>query len=316
VLAEAAYVGSHSVRLFENLSLNEGWDSELGNTTSVPNPFLGILPGVSTLGQGATVRATQLTRFYPQFSTVTMQRNNDGRVLYHSLQTRLQKRFSNGLQLVANYTRSKSLQYLQTTYQNVRHNNRTVSEIDIPNMINVFLTYQLPFGRGRAWGRNWSRWVDTAAGGWTVAFTTHYRSGDPLTVTDTNGVPIPAGNPNTPGGVKDRLGDRLDPATRLPLNPYFSPDVWTRIPDFTVSPEPARWSWFRGPSQWSQTITLTKTIQVAEGWKVELRALANSPFNHPSFDNPSTDLSSPATFGVITGAGGTRTITFGAKLKF
>lgn len=49
---------------------------------------------------------------------------------------------------------------------------------------------------------------------------------------------------------------------------------------------------------------------------MELRALANSPFNHPSVDNPATDLTSPATFGVITGAGGTRTVTFGAKLKF
>jgi hypothetical protein len=137
-----------------------------------------------------------------------------------------------------------------------------------------------------------------------------------LTVDDTNGVPIPIGNPNTSGGVKDRLGDRIDPKTKLPLNPYFSPDVWTSIADFKVSPEPARWSWFRGPSHWSQTITLTKSIAIAEGWKVELRALANSPFNHPSFDDPTTDLTSPATFGVITGASGTRTITFGAKLKF
>ncbi|MCX6636485.1 MAG: hypothetical protein NT090_15605, partial [Acidobacteria bacterium] len=61
---------------------------------------------------------------------------------------------------------------------------------------------------------------------------------------------------------------------------------------------------------------LTKSITIAEGWKVELRALANSPFNHPTFDNPTTNLASPATFGVITGGGGTRTVTFGAKLRF
>lgn len=316
VLGEVAYVGMHSVKLFENLSLNEISDAQLGNTVNIPNPFRGILPAVSTLGQGSTIRGTQLTKLYPQLNTVTMQRNNDGRVLYHSLQTRLQKRFSNGLQLVANYTYSKSLQYLQTSVVNIRHNNRTVSAIDIPHMANVFLTYQMPFGHGRAWGRNWSRWLDSVAGGWTMAFTTHYQSGDALTVTDTNGTPIPVGNPNTPGGVKDRLGDRFDPQTKLPLNPYFNREVWTHIADFKVSPEPALWSWLRGPSQWSQTITLNKTITITERWKLELRALANSPFNHPSFDNPETNLASPATFGVITGASGTRTVTFGGKLRF
>ena len=316
VLGEVAYVGMHSVKLFENLSLNETPDDQLSNTVNVTNPFRGILPAVSTLGQGSTVRANQLIKAFPQLSTVTMQRNNDGRVLYHSLQTRMQKRFSNGLQLVANYTHSKSMQYFQTSSVNVRHNTRTVSEIDIPNMVNLFLTYQMPFGRGRTYGRDWSRGLDAVVGGWTVAFTTHYQSGNPLTVEDTNGAPIPNGNPITPGGVKDRLGDRIDPQTKLPLNPFFSPDVWTSVADFKVSPEPARWSWLRGPSQWSQTITLTKSIAIAERWKVELRALASSPFNHPSFDDPALDLTSPATFGVITGAGGTRTVTFGAKLRF
>ena len=316
VLGEIAYVGMHSLKLFENLSLNELPDNQLSNTGNIPNPFLGILPAASTLGQGSTIKATQLTKTYPHFNTVSVQRNNDGRVLYHALQARAQKRFSQGLQLVANYTYSKSLQYLQTSAVNVRHNNRTVSEIDIPHMLNLFLTYQMPFGRGRTWGGNWPRALDWLAGGWTTAFTTHYQSGDPLTVEDANGTPIPIANPNTSGGVKDRLGDRLDPQTKLPVNPYFNRNVWISIADYKVSPEPARWSWLRGPSHWSQTITLTKSIALAERWKIELRALANSPFNHPSFDNPATDLASPATFGVITGASGTRTITFGAKLKF
>lgn len=316
MLFELAYVGSHSLKLFENLNLNETLDSDLGNQTNVPNPFLGLLPNTSTLGQGSTVRATQLVKTYPHLNSVTMQRNNDGRLIYHSLQARIQKRFSNGLQFVANYTHSKSLQYLQTSVLNVRHNNRTVSPIDIPNMVNVFLTYQLPFGRGKMWGKNWSRPLDAIAGGWSLAFTSHYQSGNPLSVTGTNGVPIPIGDPTPSGSVKDRLGDRSDPATRLPVNPFFNPNVWITIPDFKVSPEPVRWSWLRGPSQWSQTTTLTKSISIAERWKVELRALVNSPFNHPSFDDPATDLNSLATFGVITGASGTRTVTFGAKLRF
>jgi len=317
ILGEIAYVGMHSLKLYEDLNLDDTPDAALSNTTNVTNPFLGILPPASTLGQGSTVKYTQMQKTYPQFSTVTEQRENNGRVLYHSLQARVQKRFSNGLQLVANYTHSKAMQYLQYSAVNVRKW-RTVSGIDYPHMFNVFLTYQMPFGHGRTWGANWGRWLDTAAGGWTLAFTTHYQSGDAMNVSDTNGTPIPIGDPNTPGGVKDRLGDKIDPTTHLPLNPYFSPNVWIHIPNFVISPEAPLWSWLRGPSQWTQTVTMTKTVSLTERWKVELRALAVSPFNHPVFSDPNTNLASPATFGVITSTAGasTRTITFGAKLKF
>ncbi len=317
VLAEAAYVGMHSLKLFEDLNLDETPDYALSNTTNVPNPFLGLLPPASTLGQGSTVKYTQLQKTYPQFSTVTAQRNNNGRLIYHSLQMRVQKRFSNGLQLVANYTHSKAMQYLQYSAVNLRKW-RSVSPIDYPHMFNVFLTYQLPFGRGHAWGGDWGRPLDTAAGGWTLAFTTHYQSGDAMTVTDTNGTPIPIGDPVTAGGVKERLGDHVDPKTNLPGNPFFSPNVWIRIPNFVISPEPPLWSWLRGPSQWTQTLVMTKSVSLTERFKVELRAMANSPFNHPVFNDPTTNLASPATFGVITSTAGasTRTITFGAKLKF
>jgi hypothetical protein len=317
VLAEVAYVGMHSVKLFEDLNLDETPDNILSNTTNVPNPFLGLLPPASTLGQGSTVKATQLAKAFPQFSTVNEQRDNTGRVLYHSLQARLQKRLSQGLQLVANYTHSKSMQYQEYSAVNVRKW-RTISPIDYPNMLNVFVTYELPFGRGKQWGSNRGRTLDTAAGGWSLVFITHYQSGDPLTVTDTNGTPIPIGDPDTAGSYEDRLGDRVDPKTNLPLNPYFNRNVWTHIANFNVSPEPPLWSWLRGPSQWTQTATLSKTISITERVKTDLRFQVSSPFNHPIFNDPAINLASPATFGVITATRGssTRSITFGAKLRF
>jgi hypothetical protein len=317
LLGEIAYVGMHSLKLYEDLNLDDTPDAALSNTSNVTNPFLGILPAASTLGQGSTVKYTQLQKTYPQFSTVTLQRNNDGRLLYHSLQARAQKRLSNGLQLVVNYTHSKAMQYLQYSAVNVRRW-RTVSPIDYPHMFNVFLIYQMPFGHGRTWGRSWARPLDAAVGGWTLAFTTHYQSGDPMTVTDTNGTPVPIGDPNTAGGITDRLGDRIDPKTNLPLNPFFSPNVWIHIQNFAISPEAPLWSWLRGPSQWTQTVTMTKSVSITERFKVELRALVTSPFNHPIFSDPATNLASPATFGVITSSASssTRGITFGAKLRF
>ena len=318
VLAEIAYVGMHSLKLYEDLNFNETPDAFLSMTNTVTNPFRGILPATSTIGSPSTLAASKLLVAYPWFNELRQYRNSDGRVIYHALQARVQKRMSHGLNLVGNYTHAKALQYYQYSAVNVRKW-RTVTEFDKPHLLRLFATYELPFGRGRAVGKTWWRGVDMVLGGWSLTWVTRYSSGNALTVSDTNGTPIPIGDPIKSGSTNDRLGDRIDPATKLPVNPWFQRDVWIHIPDFRVSPEPKdRWSWLRGPSAFTNNATLSKILPVTERWKVELRAEIASPFNSPVFDDPATDLASPATFGTITSASssGTRTIMFGAKLRF
>jgi len=319
VLGEIAYVGMHSLRLYEDLSLNQTPDYALSLNSNVNNPFLGLLPATSTLGTGSTLRQRQLLVLYPHFNAVNQQRHSAGRVLYHALQARAQKRMSHGLQLVGNYTFSKALQYQQTTEINVRHNNRTVTAIDRTHMFRLFTTYELPFGRNRALGRTWPRPLDLVLGGWSLTWVSRFTTGDPLAISDTNGIPIPIANPVTSGSTRDRLGDRIDPTTKRLLNPYIDPTAFIHIADYRVSPEPALWSWLRGPSALTNNATLVKIVSVTERWKVELRAEIAGPFNHPVFENPpdsSLNLATPAVFGQITSAGGARSIMFGAKLKF
>jgi len=309
VLGEVAYVGMHSVKLYEDLNMNETPDFALGMNNNVPNPFLGILPSTSTMGSGSTVKANKLLQAYPWFDQLRGYRANNGRVIYHALQARVQKRMSHGLTLVGNYTFSKALQYLQSSSVNVRKWRTVTAEIDRPHMVRMFAVYDLPFGRGRALGKSWSRWVDGALGGWSLTWIARYNSGDALAVTDTNGTPTPTANPVTSGSTEERL------------NNWIQRDAWIRVSDYKISPEPPRWSWLRGPSQFTNNATLSKTIAVTERWKVELRAEVNSPFNSPVFDDPADsnlNLATPSTFGVITSASssGTRTIMFGAKLKF
>jgi hypothetical protein len=186
-------------------------------------------------------------------------------------------------------------------------------------MFRLFTTYELPFGRNRALGKSWARPLDLVLGGWSLTWVTKFTTGDPLPITDTNGIPIPVANPVTSGSTADRLGDHIDPATKRPVNPYINPNAFIHIADFKVSPEPALWSWLRGPSALTHNATLVKIVSVTERWKVELRAEIAGPFNHPVFDDPpdtSLNLATPAVFGQITSAGGARTIMFGAKLRF
>jgi hypothetical protein len=325
-LLELAYLGTHSVKLLETFNLNELPDqffSAANTQTSVTNPFKGILPANSTLGQGDTIRIDRLRRRFPLFNNVNLVGANTGRVQYHAIQASVRKRLSNGLQLVANYSFSKAMQYTGASLVNERHNNRSVAATDFPQIFRVFATYDLPVGRGRAFGGEWPVWLDDVVGGWNATWITRYTSGTALGVTDTRGRPIPIRDPRIEGPVKDRLGDGpINSTTGVRTNPYLDPTAFVSLPnDFTISPEPVRYGWLRGPSVLAHNLTIFKTFSIVEKVKLEIRSEINNVFNSPQFANPinssgALNLASKATFGVINSAGGSRTFQVGAKLRF
>jgi hypothetical protein len=317
---ETAYVGTHAIGLLEDFNLNERPDRFLALGTAefdpVPNPFLRVLPETSTLGRGNTLPQSRFWVRFPQFNAVNVSSMNAGRSLYHSFQLRFQKRFSRGLSLVTTYTHSRNMQYEMTSVINER-DYRSVSEVDRPNMFRLFATYELPFGRSRAVGANWPRLLDAIAGGWELSGFYRWTSGDPLSIDDRRGRPIPIRNPVLDGPVSDRIGDRIDPATRRPLNPYFDTTAWASLPsDYSITPEPLRYGWLRGPASWSSNLTLFKVFSLTERVRFELRGELNNPTNSVVFDNPGTDLANPSTFGVINDAGGPRTVMVAAKIRF
>jgi hypothetical protein len=74
--------------------------------------------------------------------------------------------------------------------------------------------------------------------------------------------------------------------------------------------------WLRGPQQRSSNLALLKTFQFAERLRMEIRGEFTNPANTPSFGNPGTDMSTPATFGVISDGGSVRSVQLGAHLRF
>ena len=72
----------------------------------VPNPFFGTIPRSSSLGDPTIPRA-QLLKPYPQYTTVSLYRNNVGTTIYHGVYAKLEQRFSRGLSYLVSYTRSK-----------------------------------------------------------------------------------------------------------------------------------------------------------------------------------------------------------------
>ena len=243
-----------------------------------------------------------------------MQRMNTGRVGYNGLQLRLQKRLSQGLAFVAAYAFSKTMVYEQRSVVNERVH-KTVSPSDTPHIFRSSATWDVPFGRGRAWGRNVPAALDWLLGGWGIGWQTKYTSGAALAAEQSKmGNPIPIADPTTSGSIHDRLGDQTDAAGNV-LNPWFDKAAFQPLADtYAISPTALRYGWIRGPYSFFHNAALFKTISFSDRFKLELRIEADNVFNSPQFadpndpldDNPVMDISDP-NFGVITASTNERT---------
>ena len=319
-VVDAAYVGSHALKQYHTYNWNERSDKWLvsgsGEYDRIPNPFYRVFPSTSTLGGSSETTKGRFWVAYPQFNNLTVYGMNTDRSLYHSGQFSIRRRMAHGLMLNANYTFSKNLYYDGASLINERHW-RTVSSTDRPHIFRIFANYRMPFGRQRAIGNSAPKWLDAAIGGWELAGTFRMTSGTPLSISERAGRPIPIADPVKGGSVADRLGDRIDPKTGAPTNPYFDTTAWKALSsDYVISLEPLRYSWLRGPRGTYANLTAYKVFNLRERFKFELRGEANNVLNHPIFGNPATDMNNPVTFGSITSAGGTRTINISGKLRF
>ena len=72
----------------------------------MPNPYFGIIPPSSSLGDPTITRA-QLLKPYPDYTTVSLYRNNVGTTRYQGFELSLRQRLARGLSYSVAYTRSK-----------------------------------------------------------------------------------------------------------------------------------------------------------------------------------------------------------------
>lgn len=153
-------------------------------STSVSNPFAGLLPG--TTMNGSTIQRQQLLKAYPQFLRVAVQEYN-GSDEYSSGQLTVAKRFQNGLSVVASYTQSKMTEKVTRLNGFDESLEERTSPNDRPKRATLGATVPVPVGKGRKWGSTWSGIKETLLGGWNVSLSYQYQQGNPLTAY-TNGL--------------------------------------------------------------------------------------------------------------------------------
>src|SRR5258708_10514648 len=193
-LVEIAYVGSRATHLRvtrnnvdsvprQYLSTLPYRDNALNSllTANVPNPYYNLLPGTGMNGQ--TVQVQQLLRPYSQF-TGGATTSNEGYSWYHSLQTRVEKRFSSGYMLTGAWTWSKFMG--ATDFLNNTHllPNRSISDQDRTHRMVGSAIYELPFGAHKRWGASQTGLLRSVVSGWQVQGIYQWQSGPPLSFGD------------------------------------------------------------------------------------------------------------------------------------
>jgi Carboxypeptidase regulatory-like domain len=297
--------------------------TQIGNLLNyVPNPFASILTGSyysNSVLTSPTVQAYQLLLPYPQFTGVTSDEPPVANSIYHALQITLEKHYSNGLQVSANYTFSKSiddssiydgnLTWLANTTgwmtgpqnPNDPGADRSLSTFDVPQSLKINYTYDLPFGRGRAFANNMPRALELLIGGWKTAGVWAIHDGFPLAfVVNGGGTPIPTYGQQRPNlvGTPQRTGG----SDGNWINNYFAnPNVFQVPNPYTLGDAARTLSSIRSPFFFSANLSIGKDFSLSEtheAMKLELRLEAENAFNHPVFGTPNTMVGSP-NFGQI-----------------
>jgi hypothetical protein len=207
---------------------------------------------------------------------------------YNSLQMKLQKRVSRGLDFLLTYTWSKAMDNGEGGYgfSDNYHvtNDHGPATFDRTHAVTLLNNWELPFGKGRRYLASTSKAVDAVAGGWRLSGITTLYSGvafspgisnAPLVNADFNSFrPDIIGNPHV-----------SNPSASLWFNPaaYTAPQAPYRNGDASKGS-------LRGPALYVFNLSLSKEFLIVEGKTIEFRWENFNAFNHVNLGLPANTV--------------------------
>jgi hypothetical protein len=300
LVATVSYVGNHGTRIPQQYDLNAATAPGVDANGNLLPKVCSVEPLCQQFGR------TGSTNFLYLGTSSN----------YDALQTKLSRKWSNGLLVTASYTFGKSLAYRSDggsdggtvfNYLDFRSNYSVASY----NRTHTFVTssvYELPFGKGKPFLQSgWANWI---AGGWQVSNVLTLMSGKPLDFS-ANGNSLNApGTRQTPNqvGAFHVLGG-------IDTNPWFDTSAFQQVTANGVLGNVPRYA-FAGPGFFNLDAAVFRRFTVTERVRMEVRAEAFSLTNTPQFDQPNSNASD-INFGLIKNTvGGNRTMELGAKITF
>ncbi len=279
VLVEVAYAGSKGTKLTERVNINQAVLPEAVNPSSI------------------TAR-----RPFPDFGDIlsaNWQENSN----YNALQTRLEKRFSSGLSLLAGYTWSHAIDTASRGSGGSWHQNRYRlrddrgnADFDVRHRLTASYVYQLPFGRGRKYLSSASRLADAVVGGWAVNGIASFMGGNYFAVTV-------AGDRANVGGFPYQRANRVCDGNlsrgQRTIDRYFDVSCFTVTAPGTFGNSGRNIVVIPGLNNWD--VSFVKEIPIREALRAQFRAEFFNLFNHAQFGQPDLGVQS-AFFGQIRSA--------------
>ena len=270
-------------------------------------------------------------RPYTAFGDIQWMENRVG-ASYNSLQTRLEKRFSNGITGLVSYTWGKSLTgapdhistsgggagYDTGTFKEPQDGNnlkadRGLSEFDIKHRFVASYIWELPFGHGRRFGSGWNGVTDMVLGGWQVTGIHVLQSGLGLTANVSGSTVVNLGGERR--ARPNLVGDPVLPDSQQTVQRWFNTNAFAL---FSPSPQAfgtAGVGIMRGPGYVNFDFTLAKNFHLSERRYFQFRTELFNAFNRANFGPPNIARDSSG-FGQILSASNARIIQFGLKFYF
>ena len=240
---------------------------------------------------------------------------------YNALSAKVTRRMSHGLNLLAAFTWSHSLddgsgprtaysQLPKNTYD-VHDQNYAVSNFDQQKRFVASAVYQLPVGKGQKF-LNHGGVVDAALGGWQLGSIVTLMDGFPVTQ---------AGS-----GDSDSLNQNANSCNATGISPFLphpTPQRFWDIAAFNCA-DPALYysvgnvgmNTLRSPGTRQWDFSAAKTFKITERHNVQFRFESFNMSNHPNWNTPSSSTFTPQTYGVITSAKTMRQLQFALKYSF
>ena len=253
---------------------------------------------------------------------------------YNGLQLSVEKRFSQGFLITANYTYSKSLdtRSYDPTFTTVATGgsqsaagtpfdyhtprlNYAVADFDNTHVINGYYVYDFPFGHGRRFGAQWGRAMDWIAGGWQISGAGYWQSGRPLTIYAGNSSSASSsvagftysGSVQTPASCDHcnaHMGKVHTETVGGVQQTYFL-NAAQRAAFYT--PLPGQFSnlgrnWLRQNATWSTDANLSKSFRTWREQFLQLRFEVQNVFNTVSYDTMGSQSIGSSVFGRLNAA--------------
>jgi hypothetical protein len=249
----------------------------------------------------------------PRFSDIVLYANR-GRSWYNGLQTKLDRRFTNGLAFTFAYAFSRSMVdgvtnsiYDYTLPDSPAAYNRGRSADDLRHLETATVVWELPYGNGRQFGANIHGALNTILGGWQLSAVQTAHSGESLNVF-TNDATLGNGY----GTRADLVGDpRISNPT---AHHWFNTNAFAPAPQYQYGNSGI--GIVDGPGFFQVDTSLAKNVYLSEAKYFQFRWESFNLANRANLGNPDTTVGDQS-FGVISATGGAaRYMQFGLKFLF